>query len=493
MNAFNNMVSNAITFYLNDNYIKFSPEKEYYSLLDFLRLNRELTGTKEGCGEGDCGACTVLIGRLRKCSGRDELRYESVNSCITFLPSIHASHIVSIEHLSKEGRALHPIQKELKKFNGVQCGFCTPGIVMSLYNLFLNSDVVDRNKVEESLQGNLCRCTGYGPIINAAEEIFQKYNQEMDQLFISKNKMKDRLNKIKEIEPYPNSVPKDLKCLRSLIKNKKEFTIISGATDVGIWINKDLKTPINPIFLSQIEELRTIKVSKNFITVGSSVTYTDFVLELEKYYPEITSYLQRVGGEQIRNMGTIGGNIATASPIGDMLPPLIAIKSEIIISSPSSKTRKLPIEDFFIKYRTTKLKENEFILSIKIPYPKKGIIFSNHKISKRRDEDISIICGSFYFSVKKNHIEDVRLVYGGMDEIPKRAKQTESFLLGKSWNEEVFLTASEHLTLDFNPISDARASKEYRALVAKNLLKKIFIQEFTGQTGVTRNGKDLVV
>ena len=483
------MKNQPIKFYLNNQYVNYVPEKEYLSVLDYLRLNEELTGTKEGCGEGDCGACTVLLGSLQKTPSGFCLKYESINSCIRFLPSIHACHLVSIENLAKKGAPLHPIQEEMKNANGVQCGFCTPGIVMSIYNLFLNNDFTDRKKVEESLQGNLCRCTGYGPIVNAAKNVVEKYKRITDELYISNKKIKEKLIAIREKEPFPYSAPKDLKSFKSFIKKNKNNTIISGATDVGLWINKELQRPKNPVFINHVDELKIIKISKNFITVGSSVTYTKLMESLKPFYPELTEYLKRIGGEQIRNMGTIGGNIANASPIGDMLPPLIALKSEIKISNAESKIRNVPMEEFFIKYKVKDLKKNEFILSVKIPKPTKDLVFSNYKVSKRRDEDISSVCASFYFIVNKGHIVQSRLVFGGMAEVPKRAKYTEDFLFGKPWTEDSFTSSLKKIEEDFQPISDARASKEYRILVAKNLLRKIFLQKSKACRGLMRHEK----
>ena len=486
------MTNKQIIFYLNNECIRYTPDRTYISLLEFLRLNRELTGTKEGCGEGDCGACTVLIGSVRKTKDSLKLIYQSVNSCITFLPTIHACHVISVEHISKEGEVLHPIQKELKNSNGVQCGFCTPGIVMSLYNMFLNNSSVDKPKIEENLQGNLCRCTGYRPIVTAAKKVFEDHKRENDPLIVENLEMAEKLIKIKNNEPFPYCTPKDLKSMMSLMKTKPKFTMIAGSTDIGVSINKDQKIPPNPIYLSHVEELKCITRRKKFVIVGAGVTYTEFIKSLKYDYPELTGYLSRVGGEQIRNMGTVGGNMVTASPIGDLLPPLIAMKADVVISDFNSNLRILPVEKFFVRYKTTQLRNNEFILHLKVPYPEKGHILSNYKISKRRDEDITSVSASFYFVIKNKCIFDVRLAFGGMDEIPRRAENTESFLLGRTWNKKSVLKAIDQIEIDFNPISDFRASKSYRLLVAKNLLKRFFIKEFEGHNGLSRNGNLLM-
>ena len=449
----------------------FSPNE---TLLDYLRLKRRLTGTKEGCAEGDCGACTVLVGRLK----RGRLVYETVNSCIRLLASLDGCHVVTVEHLSA-GRALHPVQEAMVRTHGSQCGFCTPGIVMSLYALWMENPKSCSDDVEKALQGNLCRCTGYAPIIRAAQSVVGDPSKDL--LVIERDAVKSRLETLMdghrvEIEHAEgiSILPASVADLGEILNDHKDATIIAGATDVGLWVTKFMR-PISPaVHISHVHELHDIKESSEGISIGAGVSYSEFADVIARHFPQVEPFWARIGGEQVRNMGTIGGNIANGSPIGDTPPMLIALGASITLQD-RRNSREMLLEDFFVDYGKQDLKAGEFLQSIRIPLPREEDIFEVRKISKRKDEDISSVCGAFWLRLREGVIEDARVAFGGMAAIPKRAKEVETSLIGQPWSLETIEHAQLSFEADFAPISDMRASAQYRALVARNLLKRVYL------------------
>ena len=468
-----NGTGNRIKFYLNHELIELTDVGARDTLLDFLRLEKALTGTKEGCGEGDCGACTVLVGRISD----GELEYKTVNACICLLPSLSSSHIVTVENLRFIDGSLHPVQQAMVQNHGSQCGFCTPGIVMSLYSAWLHAIEPNITNIEKSLQGNLCRCTGYGPIINAAKSINSYGLAQADKLWQGRATMKTNLLDIKlkkeSVGKIDNSkfiIPYSLQNFADLFLEHPSATIVAGATDVGLWITKDLSSISPLIFIAHLEDLRTIVEGKNQLEFGSCVTYSEAEPVFLKCFPEVDNYLSRIAGEQIRNVGTLGGNIGNGSPIGDLAPLFIALHGTISLRK-GEATRKVAIENFFLDYRIQDIKESEFIERIFIPRNESLLLFS-YKISKRRDEDISTVSAVFSFEVLENKIVNVRLVFGGMAATPKRATNAESTLEGKVFNFSVTKLAQLALETDFKPMSDMRASSAYRMQIAKNLIQK---------------------
>ncbi len=474
-------IHNAIKFYLNDELIELENIGARETLLDYLRLEHSLTGTKEGCGEGDCGACTVLVGRVET----GELEYKTINACICLMPSLNASHVVTVESLRTLDGTLHPTQQSMVKNHGSQCGFCTPGIVMSLYGAWIKSVEPTNDNIERSLQGNLCRCTGYGPIIQAAKSINRFGLVRDDKLLQRKAMMKNNLIALKlnhhSIGINQNSkyiVPESLESFSELFLTCPEATIVAGATDVGLWITKDMSM-INPIiFIGNLSELQNIHENKQIIDFGACVTYSKCEPVLSKYYPAVHDYFYRIAGEQIRNVGTIGGNIGNGSPIGDLAPLFIALRGTILLRKGDAR-REIAIEDYFINYGVQDLKPSEFIESIRIPLNQNLFLFT-YKISKRRDEDISTVSAIFSFEVLENKLLNVRLVFGGMAPIPKRAKHAEESLNGKIFDSSIVKLAQLAIENDFQPISDMRASSHYRMQVAKNLIQKCQL-EYTGK------------
>jgi len=444
------------------------------TILNYVRLKLKKTGTKEGCAEGGCGACTVVLGELEN----NKIIYKAINSCISFVPSLEGKQLILVEDLVLKNGKLHPIQDAMIKYHGSQCGFCTPGFVMSLFAMYKNFSTYNDENIKDSISGNLCRCTGYRPIVDAAKSL-NNVNRS-DQFYKNIKKTSNLLKKIhSENLSLKNKnkkyfSPKNINELKKIIKDNPNSTFLGGGTDLSLNVTKERKEINNIISLNSIKELKFIKEKNGNIEVGASTSLKEFELFIKKYYPDFNSILKRYGSVQIRNVGTIAGNIATASPIGDTLPLLLSLDAKIVLQKKSNKT-VLPLNRFFISYRKTRLKKGQFIYSIIIPIFKKNI-FKAYKISKRVDDDISSVCASFNLEIVNKKIKNVKIAYGGMAPIPKRAINCEKTLVNLSLSEESFNKAIKKLEKDFAPIDDMRASKNYRMEIAKNLLMKCFLE-----------------
>ncbi|WP_037076556.1 xanthine dehydrogenase small subunit [Neorhizobium vignae] len=474
-------MSEAIRFIVNGEEITLGDFGPTETLLDYLRLRRRLTGTKEGCAEGDCGACTVLIGRLTE----HGLRYESVNACIRFLGSLHGTHVVTVEHLAGRDGALHPVQQAMVDFHGSQCGFCTPGFIMSLYGLWLSNGTPTRADIESALQGNLCRCTGYEPIIKAAEHIsvnrpsslFDPLERDRIQIMAKLWGIHSGNDTITIIRDGARSiVPASVAAFADILADEPEATIVAGATDVGLWVTKQMRL-LNPvIFINHLTELQSITSDETGITIGAGVSYTQAFDVLSDEIPSLGRLIDRIGGCQVRNMGTIGGNIANGSPIGDTPPPLIALGAELTLRSHSGR-RTIALEDYFLSYGKQDRLPTEFVEKVFVPRPAEGSHFAVYKISKRRDEDISALCGAFHLTLDADgKVANIRIAFGGMAATPKRAKHVEDALLGQEWNWGAVSAVRDAFAEDYQPLTDWRATAEYRSLTAKNLLTRFFLE-----------------
>ena len=455
----------ATKFFLNDQYIECEGIRADDMLLDFLRDKERLVGTKEGCAEGDCGACTVLIGKVQD----GALSYKSMNACIAPLALIDGAHIVTIEALSASG-SLHWIQQALMDFHGTQCGFCTPGIVMSLYAMWMNNPTPTRRDIEIALQGNLCRCTGYISIINGVLSRVQDANNTADPLFEHRNSILEKLAALDLSDPVLNEgvyVPRDLAQLQDVLTLETNVRFVSGATDVGLWITKRFADISPAVFLANIRELNEITSDDDTLSIGAAVTYAAAFESLCEAFPEIAPYWLRIGGAQIRNMGTIGGNIANGSPIGDTPPLWIALGAKLVLNHMGQR-REIALEDFFLDYGKQDRKAGEIVEKIIIPKRNQKLFVE--KVSKRPEEDISTVAMAMSLHLDDNVIRDACIAYGGMAATPKRAHSVENTLRGKAFNEENMRQAIQALGEDFSPISDARASRDYRLKVAGNLL-----------------------
>ena len=484
-------IRHEIRFLLNGEDVALRDVKPDATLLDWLRLHRSLKGTKEGCAEGDCGACTVLVGRL----GSNGLVYEGVNACIRFLGSLDGCHIVTIEHLEGADGTLHPVQQAMVDFHGSQCGFCTPGFIMSLYALWMREPDPSDKTIETALQGNLCRCTGYEPIMKAARAVSSYGAAGSDPLVAERAAVTARLQALRDgrrVEIGEGGerliVPTSLDDFAAVLEAEPKATVVAGSTDVGLWVTKQMRAIAPAVFICGLTELQQISEKDGVITIGAGVSYSDGRDFLGRRIPALGRLIDRIGGGQVRNMGTIGGNIANGSPIGDTPPPLIALNARLTLRK-GSERRTIALEDFFIAYGKQDRQPGEFVEAVHVPIPAADEKFAVYKITKRRDEDITATLGAFRMTLAADGtVAEVRIAYGGMAATPKRARAVEAMLIGAPWTQETVEAAMAVYEEDFSPLTDMRASAAYRALAAKNLLLRFYLETSgaSGPLGVSR-------
>jgi len=488
-----------IRFILDGSVVSVSNIDPSLTLLQYLRETLYRSGTKEGCAEGDCGACTVVVGEL--VDGR--IRLHSVNACIQFVAMLHGKLLFTVESLKgKHNAELHPVQQAMVDCHGSQCGFCTSGFVMSLFALFKTTANPDRTQVNDALSGNLCRCTGYRPIIEAAEQMFeieiqqpanwltQAAQENVQPIDDYESGLIQLLESIRPEKPLflqhsdkQYFAPLALDELAQLIEQKPGATLVAGNTDVGLWVNKQLRDLPEVISLSQVNELKKINVTESEIVIGAGVSLSDAFTELAKHYPELNDLFRRFASMPVRNAGTLVGNVANGSPIGDSMPVLIALESALNLRQGTSR-RKVALDQFYLGYQQKDCQPGEFIESICIPLNNNNYKLASYKVSKRYDQDISAVCSAFVMGLDKDgFINHLRIAYGGMAAIPDRAKNTEKALLGKAWNEASLEIARQKLHEDFSPLSDVRASSDYRLKVAQNLITRFFLQSQTENSG----------
>jgi xanthine dehydrogenase small subunit len=437
------------------------------TVLDFLREDERRCGTKEGCNEGDCGACTVVLGAEEE----GKLVYRAVNACILFVGALAGKELLTVEDLSGVGGLLHPVQQAMVDCHGSQCGFCTPGIVMSLYALHVGGEVPDRQRIDTALAGNLCRCTGYRPIIQAA--------QAMGVAVPDDAKALEKLNLLRSMKGKDSPLlPRSADALAALLLQYPDATLVAGGTDVGLWVTKQFRDLGRIIHLGQVTDLQQIERSDGWLRIGAGVTVARAASVLGGLYPDLEPLFRRYGSAQVRNSATLGGNIANGSPIGDSMPALIALGARLVLRRGVVR-RELALEDFFLAYRQTALQAGEFLETILVPEPPPGQAFACYKISKRFDQDISAVMAGFGLILEGGIVRAARLAYGGMAGTPKRAAVAEAALIGRSFDAAAAKEAAAALAQDFQPMSDMRASADYRLTVAGNLIVK-FQAEWAG-------------
>jgi xanthine dehydrogenase small subunit len=462
----------AVRFLLNGEVVEAAGVDPTRTLLEHLRGDLRRTGTKEGCAEGDCGSCTVLIGEL---DGEKGVAWRAVNSCIQFVPMLDGKAVITVEGLATEKP--HPVQAAMVEHHGSQCGFCTPGIVMSLYARAIDAKGTGA-PVSEVLAGNLCRCTGYGPILAAAEAIPDEAAPDVaDQLASLR---REAMLALEHADPIAGQTrrwfaPRDLEELAATYAAHPDAVIVAGATDIGLWVTKQRRPLETLIDIGQVGELKTLTREGDWLRIGAGVRYVDALETLSALYPDVGDMMRRLGSTQVRNSGTIGGNIANGSPIGDMPPVLIAAGAQLVLRQRGVR-RTLALEDFFVAYGQQDRRPGEFVEAVLLPVRVERTLFKVFKLSKRFDQDISAVCGAFAIALRDEVVASARIAFGGMAGTPKRALACEAALVGQLWNPTTINAAVAALAGDFTPLTDARASAAYRALAAGNMLRKAYIE-----------------
>jgi len=484
-------MSDGIRFLLGESAVEVKDSDPQTTVLNWLRIQAHRTGTKEGCAEGDCGACTVVVGELQG----DSIRYRAFNACILLLATLDGKQLITVEDLASDG--LHPVQQALVDHHGSQCGFCTPGFVMSLLAMVHEDGRTEgwkpggagRAAIDEGLAGNLCRCTGYTPIVQAAEQVLaepvdDRFSANRKQTVSALRAIGRKHGLQLEYEGRRFYSPRSIDELCQLLVRHPDAVLLAGGTDVGLWITKQLRIMSALIYTSNVPELHRLEINKeqSCLEIGAAVSYTDAMETLCALYPDFRPLLSRLGAVQVRNAGTIGGNIANGSPIGDMPPPLIALGARLVLRSATGR-RELDLEDFFIGYGKQDLMTGECVEQVLLPVPDPGdhadLHFRVYKLAKRFDQDISSVCAAFALQLKGEIVQSIRICYGGMAGVPARARKTESVLLGARWSQEIIDHAIAAIAKDFQPLTDWRAGCEYRMLASQNLLQRFYLETTT--------------
>ncbi len=481
--------ANTIRFVLDGEVMEIQNPDPTRTVLQYLREDLRRTGTKEGCAEGDCGACTVALAELDESGERTA--YRAGNSCIQFLPTLDGKELITVESLRDGDGTLHPVQQAMIDSHGSQCGFCTPGFIMSLFVLYQHNTAPSRTDVDVALSGNLCRCTGYRPIIDAAQAMYEwPVPAAVDE------RRTDRLMAIQRQQALSVDsngrrffAPRLLDDLAALYGEYPDAVLLAGGTDVGLWVTKQMRELETVIYCGSVPQLGRVERSNTHLEIGAGVTLSTAMPAIFEHYPELEELFLRFASPPIRNAATLGGNIANGSPIGDSMPALLVLESTLRLRRGRS-SRDIPLQDFYVDYQQTALRPGEFVECILIPLPDGKSQLRSYKVSKRFDQDISALCGAFRVQLNGPIVTGIRIAYGGMAVTPKRASRCEAALLGAEWTEESVRRAGLALDDDFAPISDMRASSAYRRKVCANLLLRFFADTQSGDTqGVYRYGR----
>jgi xanthine dehydrogenase small subunit len=457
------------------------------TVLDWLREDAHCTGTKEGCNEGDCGACTVVVGELPEhADGATRvvrgLALKTVDACMQFLPTVHGKALYTIEDLKQHGGALHPVQQAMVECHGSQCGFCTPGFVMSLWSAYLQhrdaGTTPTRQQLADELSGNLCRCTGYRPILDAGQRMFELPPVPLDTApAIDALRSLARGDRIHAAAPGGPAfhAPATLDALADILVRKPGARLLAGGTDVAVWVNKQLRELGDVVYLGDIDELKCIDERDGELVIGAGVSLQAAWRTLAERLPGLTDMWLRFASPPIRHAGTLGGNIANGSPIGDGAPVLMALDAELLLRR-GARVRRLPLADFYVDYMKSRLEPGELVQAMVVPLAASARTVRAYKIAKRYDSDISAVALACALERHGSVVTAVRLAFGGMAAVVKRAAAAEAAIAGRPWTEATVQAAQQALAADFAPITDMRATAAYRLRVAQNLLWRCWLE-----------------
>jgi xanthine dehydrogenase small subunit len=468
-------VRETVRFVLDDSIVEVRDAPATTTVLEYLRNVLGRTGTKEGCAEGDCGACTVVIGELRG----ESIRYRAINSCIRFLGTIDGHELVTCESLAS-GEVLHPVQQAMVDEHASQCGFCSPGFVMSLFALYLEELQPTRETVIGALAGNLCRCTGYRSIVDAGCSMASyskpaRWSREDAQSTVRRNRLLT-LQRIESLCMADFKAPRSVLELEAMLDAEPDSLLLAGGTDIALWSTKQLRDLPPLVYLGEVNELnRSEERGAEGVWIGAAVSLTDAWREIVARYPELASLAVRFASPPVCNSGTLGGNVANGSPVGDSMPILIALGVRIELRR-GSTLRNLPLEQFYLGYQKKDLQPGEFVSGLTIPLRKANSLIATYKVSKRFDQDIASVCTGIAVELQDGQIAAARIAFGGMAAVPARAQSVERALIGAPYTQGTFDSACEAIDADFTPLSDMRGSSAYRLRVAKNLLQRFFLE-----------------
>ena len=482
------MSTSSIRFVLDGQVIELDNVDPTRTVLQFLLEVLGRTGTKEGCAEGDCGACTVVVAELTR-DGKD-LALRAINSCIQFLPTLDGKELITVESLASSAGGLHPVQRAMVNNHGSQCGFCTPGFVMSLLALYKSNANPDRREIDDALAGNLCRCTGYRPIIAAAGSMYGEVSADdctdwLRQPCGDQEQPADRIATLRGLNRDDDLAidyggrrffaPGDIESLAALVTEYPDATLLAGGTDVGLWVTKQHRELETVIYTGRVDELVVVSRQSTHLEIGAAVTLTDAIPAIVEQYPGLDELFRRFASPPIRNTGTLGGNIANGSPIGDSMAALMVVGASLVLRRGDAR-RELPLDAFYHDYRVNDLATGEFIERIRIPLADSDAVVHSQKWSKRFDQDISAVCTAYSLELDGDRVETFRMACGGLAAIVKRAANCEAALAGKRWTAENIEQACAALATDFQPISDARAAADIRLLAVQNLLRRFYLE-----------------
>ena len=467
-------ISREIRFFHRGELVRLADVPATRSVLDWLREDQRCTGTKEGCNEGDCGACTVVIGELPEHTDSPGqavrgLRLRPVNACIRFMPSLHGKALFTVEDL-RGPLGLHPAQQALVDCHGSQCGFCTPGFAMTLWSSYENHGAAgtrpDRAQLADELAGNLCRCTGYRPILDAGEQMFERAPVALDTAPV--------IAALRAIADA-RAAPRTLAELARRYAAAPNARLVAGGTDVGLWVTKQLRDLGELISVGEVDELKTIAHADGELRIGAGASLEAAWAALAERAPSLTEAWRRFASPPIRHAGTMGGNVANGSPIGDSAPVLMALDAQVELRQ-GGRVRRLPLDDFYAGYQANRLEPGEFVQALVVPDAAWTRTIRAYKISKRFDSDISAVFAALAVSLDGGRVVDVRLVFGGMAAVVRRAAVAEAVLHGQPWSAATLAAAQSALARDFAPLDDMRASAAYRLRVAQNLLQRFWLE-----------------